>query len=368
MGSRWTLIAMSLGFAVVQLDVSVVNVAVRPIGAELGGGISALQWIVSAYTIAFAAFILSAGALGDRIGARRLFVSGFALFTAASAACGLAPGIRVLIGARALQGLGAAVLVPCSLILLNHAYEDASHAIGLWAAGGAAALSGGPLVGGALIAALGWRAIFFINVPIGLLGIYLTVRYASETPRAHGRGLDLPGQVAAVLALALLAGAIIQDPVFYPFAALALAAFLLTELRTRRPMLPLGLFRRRSFSLAAAIGLTLNIAFYGLIVVLSLLFQRVQHRSALDTGLAFAPMPGIVMATNVAAGRLARRFGARRVMLFGAVLAAGACAGLLGVDASTSYSAMVAQLIALGGAIGLIVPLMTSALLGSVDR
>jgi DHA2 family methylenomycin A resistance protein-like MFS transporter len=367
-GSRWTLIAMSLGFAVVQLDVSVVNVAVRPIGAELGGGISALQWIVSAYTIAFAAFILSAGALGDRIGAKRLFVAGFALFTMASAACGLAPDIRVLIGARALQGLGAAVLVPCSLILLNHAYEDASHAIGLWAAGGAAALSGGPLVGGALIAALGWRAIFFINVPIGLLGIYLTGRYASETPRAHGRGLDLPGQVAAVLALALLAGAIIQDPVFYPFAALALAAFLLTELRTRRPMLPLGLFRRRSFSLAAAIGLSLNVAFYGLIFVLSLFFQRVQHRSALETGLAFAPMTGIVMATNVAAGRLARRFGARRVMLFGAVLAAGACAGLLGVDASTSYSAMVAQLIALGGAIGLIVPLMTSALLGSVDR
>ena len=113
---------MSLGFAVVQLDVSVVNVAVRPIGAELGGGISALQWIVGAYTIAFAAFILSAGALGDRIGARRVFVAGFVLFTAASAACGLAPSIGALIAARAVQGVGAAVLVPCSLILLSHAF------------------------------------------------------------------------------------------------------------------------------------------------------------------------------------------------------------------------------------------------------
>src|SRR6201991_4482510 len=116
--SRWTLVAMSLGFAVVQLDVSVLNVAIRPIGTDLGGGLSALQWIVSAYTITFAAFILSAGALGDRIGARRVFVAGFAVFTAASAACGLAPDIGALIAARAIQGVGAAVLVPCSLILL----------------------------------------------------------------------------------------------------------------------------------------------------------------------------------------------------------------------------------------------------------
>jgi len=165
-GSRFTLVAMSLGFAVVQLDVSVVNVAIRPIGDALGGGVAALQWIVNAYTIAFAAFILSAGALGDRVGARRVFVAGFALFTAASAACGLAPGLGVLVGARGVQGLGAAILVPCSLILLSHAFPapaDRSRAVGLWAAGASVALSSGPLVGGALIAALGWRAIFFIN-------------------------------------------------------------------------------------------------------------------------------------------------------------------------------------------------------------
>src|SRR5689334_9824104 len=132
---RLTLLAMSLGFAVVQLDVSVVNVAVRPIGEALGGGVADLQWIVSAYTITFAAFILSAGALGDRIGARRVFIAGFALFTAASAACGLAPGLGVLVGARAVQGVGAAVLVPCSLILLNHAYPAPAaraRAVGLW--------------------------------------------------------------------------------------------------------------------------------------------------------------------------------------------------------------------------------------------
>src|SRR2546421_968275 len=166
---RMTLIATSLGFAVVQLDVSVVNVAVKSIGADLGGGISALQWVVSAYTVAFAAFILTAGALGDRIGARRVFVGGFGLFTVASVICGLAPSLGVLVGARAVQGIGAAILVPASLSLLNHTYPEAAargRAVGLYLAGASLALSGGPLLGGVLIATLGWRAIFFINVPV----------------------------------------------------------------------------------------------------------------------------------------------------------------------------------------------------------
>jgi DHA2 family methylenomycin A resistance protein-like MFS transporter len=368
--SRWTLVAMSLGFAVVQLDVSVVNVAIRPIGTDLSGGLADLQWIVSAYTIAFAAFILSAGALGDRVGARRVFIGGFALFVGASAACGLAPGIGALVAARAVQGVGAAVLVPCSLILLSHAFVDAderSRAVGIWAAGAAAALSGGPLVGGVLIAAFGWRAIFFINVPIGLFGIWLTLRYARETPRGAG-GLDLGGQVLAVVGLASLAAGIISARVWLVVAVVALAGFVVVEARVARPMLPLRLFRVRAFSAPAAIGLVLNIAFYGLIFVLSLFFQRDQGRSALETGLAFAPMTGIVMATNVGAGRLARRFGARPVMVGAAVLAAAACAVLLAVGPQTSYGAMVVPLVVLGGAVGLIVPLMTSGLLGSVDR
>src|SRR3954462_3449430 len=150
-GTRLTLLAMSLGFAVVHLDVSVVNVAVRPIGDALGGDVAVLQWIVRAHTVGFAAFILSAGALGDRIGARPVFVAGFALFTAASAACGLAPGVGVLIAARAVQGLGAAVLAPCSLTPPTHAFPEPAErgrAVGFWAAGASVALSGGPLVGG----------------------------------------------------------------------------------------------------------------------------------------------------------------------------------------------------------------------------
>ena len=212
-GRGLALLATSLGFGVVQLDVSVVNVAIQPIGADLGAGVAGLQWVVNAYTVAFAALILSAGALGDRVGARRVFMSGFGLFTAASVACGLAPSLPALVAARAVQGAGAAVLVPCSLSLLTHAYPDPAgraRAVGLWAAGAAAALSAGPLVGGLLTAALGWRSIFFVNVPIGLAGILLTRRYAMETTRSPDRGLDLPGQAAAVVALVALAGAVVE--------------------------------------------------------------------------------------------------------------------------------------------------------------
>ena len=245
------------------------------------------------------------------------------------------PASALLVAARAVQGLGAAILVPCSLILLSHAFPapaDRSRAVGLWAAGASVALSGGPLVGGALIAALGWRAIFFINVPIGILGIWLTLRFARETPRAPDRGVDVPGQSAAVLALATLAAATIAGGqggwgrpgviAGYAVAAVAFAAFLLWEARSARPMLPLGLFRDRTFSAAAAIGLLLNIAFYGLIFVLSLFFQRDQGRSALATGLAFAPMTrrrdgderrgGPARAARRAAARDPRRRRARR--------------------------------------------------------
>jgi DHA2 family methylenomycin A resistance protein-like MFS transporter len=185
-----TLAAMSLGYGVVQLDVTIVNTALNSIGTSLGGGVSELQWVVSTYTIAFAAFILTAGALGDRIGAKRVFMAGFAIFTAASVACAFAPTAIVLIAARGVQGLGAAILVPNSLALLSHAYPDEKRrgrAVGIWAAGASLALTAGPLVGGGLIALVGWRSIFLVNLPIGLAGLWLTWAYASETTRSSQR-------------------------------------------------------------------------------------------------------------------------------------------------------------------------------------
>ncbi len=376
-----TLAATSLGFAVVQLDVSVVNVAIRPIGAALDGDVSALQWVVNAYTVAFAALILSAGALGDRIGAKRVFIAGFSVFTAASAICGLAPTLGVLIGARALQGVGAALLVPCSLTLLSHTFPEPaerSRAIGRWAVGASAALSAGPLVGGVLTATLGWRAIFFINAPIGLIGILLTARFAQETSRSPDRGIDLWGQLTAIVCLTLLAAATIRGgtegfgsaAVLAGYAASAVAgvAFLAVEARRARPMLPLRLFRSEAFSTNTAIGLLINVAFYGLIFVFSLFFQRAQHFSALQAGLAFAPMTVAIMAANAVAGRLDQRLGARVVIAGGALLMAGGAVALEGIGPHTAFPALVAQLTAIGFGLGLIVPVMTAMLLGSVDR
>jgi MFS transporter, DHA2 family, methylenomycin A resistance protein len=166
---RLLLTATSLGFVVVQLDVTIVNVALQQIGASFGGSVAGLQWVVNAYTLVFAALILTAGAFGDRFGARRVFIAGFALFTVASLGCGLAPTLAILIAARAIQGIGAAILVPCSLAVLNHAFNEdreRAKAVSIWAAGASVALSAGPVVGGLIIAGIGWRSIFFINVPI----------------------------------------------------------------------------------------------------------------------------------------------------------------------------------------------------------
>ena len=377
---RWALVATALGFGVVQLDVTVVNVAMEPIGTALGGGTTALQWIVNAYTLGLASLILSAGALGDRIGAKRVFIAGFAMFTLASAACGLAPNLATLITARAVQGVGAAVLIPCSLTLLSHAYPDAAdraRAVGIWAACASVALSAGPLVGGLLIDVLGWRAIFFINLPLGLLGILLTLRYAAETPRTP-RAIDLPGQVLAVSALCTLSAATITGgrsgfgaPLVltgYGVAVAALAAFLWVEVHHREPMLPLSLFRSRTFATTSAIGLVINVAFYGLIFVLSLYFQLARGWSVPATGAAFLPTTVAVLAGNLAAGRLIGAVGLRRTLAGSAVIVAAGLAGLLvTTGGSTLFAELVVPLVLLGLGLGTLVPAITSALLGSVE-
>jgi len=376
-----TLVAMSLGYGVVQLDVTIVNTALSSIGRALGGGVAELQWVVSAYTIAFAALIPSAGALGDRLGAKRVFAWGFVLFTAASLACALAPSAALLIAARAVQGVGAAVLVPNSLALLNHAYPDETargRAVGIWAAGASLALTAGPLAGGGLIALTGWRSIFLVNLPIGLAGLWLTWRHAEETTRAPSHKLDLPGQAAAIGALGLTAGALIEGGVIgwgnpwvlggFAAAAVLAVLFVLQERRAPQPMLPLSLFASRRFSLAALVGLLVNIAFYGLIFVLSLYFQQVNGLSPLATGLAFLPMMGVVLPVNLLAPRAAEKFGAPAVIAAGALIAAAGCGALLGLAQGTSYWAIGPQLVAIGGGLGLLVPPLTSTLLGSVDK
>jgi DHA2 family methylenomycin A resistance protein-like MFS transporter len=376
-----TLAAMSLGYGVVQLDVTIVNTALTTIGSGIGADVAALQWVVNAYTIGLAAFILTAGALGDRIGAKRVFIAGFALFTAASLACAMSPNLGMLIAARGVQGVGAAILVPNSLALLNHAYaepDERGRAVGFWAAGASLALTAGPLAGGLLIHWSSWRGIFLVNLPIGLGGLYLTWRYTKETPRKRDRQLDLPGQAAAMFTLGLLAASIIEGgkvgwrssivETGAVLVALSGAAFILRERRCEQPMLPLELFLKRPFWLSTVVGLLVNIAFYGLIFVLSLYFQKQHGFSPLQTGLAFVPMMAVVLPFNILGPRMSERFGAPAVIALGAAIAAAGAAALFVVGKQTPYASLFAQLLALGGGLGLLVPPLTSMLLGSVDK
>ena len=379
--SSLTLAAMSLGYGVVQLDVTIVNTALDNIGSSLGGGVSELQWVVTSYTTAFAAFILTAGALGDRIGAKRIFMAGFAIFTAASLACALAPNAASLIAARSVQGLGAAILVPNSLALLSHAYVDEKargRAVGIWAAGASLALTAGPLVGGGLIALVGWRSIFLVNLPVGLTGLWLAWRYASETTRSPQREIDLPGQIAAIAALGCLAGAIIEGGTLGWSDRLVIAGFVASlvlavlfvwrERRAAQPMLPLSLFKHRLFALTSLVGLLANVAIYGLIFVFSLYFQRINGLSPFATGLAFVPMLGAVLPVNLISPRVAERIGAPATIAAGAALSVLGCLAMLGIAPGTSYWTICAPLIAISTGLGLLVPPLTSTLLGSVEK
>jgi DHA2 family methylenomycin A resistance protein-like MFS transporter len=374
-----TLIASSLGFAVIQLDVTVVNVALKPIATAFGGGVTSLQWVVSAYTLVFAAFMLTAGSTGDRFGPRRVVCIGFMVFLTASAGCGLATGTAMLIAARAAQGIGAALLGSCSLALLSQTLTDPARrarALGLWAAGGSVALSGGPVIGGVLIATLGWRSIFFINVPISLFGLWLTWRYAPRTPGAARRRVHLGSAAMAVTALAAFAAAVIEAGSYgfdsplvlggLVLALLAVATFVRLQTRAAEPMLPLALFRDRRFTVPVTIGASVNVCYYGLIFLFTLLFQTRLGMSPLRAGLAFLPMTAAILAANLLSSRFTALGPGRTILLGLAAMLAG-CVALLPVGDHTAYPALIAQQVLLGGGLGLLVPPLTGLLLSSAE-
>ncbi len=207
------LVAICFGFFMVILDTSVVNVALPAIQRDLHGSLSGLQWVVNSYTLVFASLLLSAGTLGDRLGHKCAFLLGYVLFTGASLLCSLAPSLPVLITARVLQGVGPALLVPGSLSLLTHGFQDTfkrARAVGIWAGSSGVGLAGGPVVGGLLVETLGWRSIFLLNVPCGLLALAFTLRFVNETPHATKLKHDLWGQACVIIALATLTYALIE--------------------------------------------------------------------------------------------------------------------------------------------------------------
>lgn len=380
--SRGTLAAAAIGFVVVLLDVSVVNVALDALRQGFDTDIAGLQWVVNAYTLVFAALLLSAGALGDRLGAKRVFMLGFALFTLASAGCGLAPSLAALILARIAQGLGAAMLVPNSLSMLQQAFPDPaqrSRAVGWWGAAGGIALAAGPVLGGVLVSHAGWRSIFLVNLPIGLLGLYLSWRHAESGQHSSAspkRGLDLPGQATACLALAALTYALSaagslgwEHPRVYGSLLLSLASaagFIAIESRSAAPMLPLTLFRLQRFTLASVCGAIINFAYYGLIFVFSLFFQLEQHLSPLQTGLAFLPMTAVLMAVSIFVGRLNGRMGPRGLLLFGMSWAALGYALLWPVSIEGAYGWLIAPMLIASSGIATMVPTLTNLTLSSV--
>ena len=381
-GTGWTQAAASLGFALVQIDVSVVNVALPRLGSDLGAGISGLQWIVDSYALVFSVMLLVGGYLGDRYGARRMYLSGVALFALASALCGFAPGVVALVAARVLQGVGAAVMLPCSLSLVNHATQHDSSlrlkAVGLWTASGSIGLAAGPVLGGLLLAGGSWRLIFLVNLPICLAAALFALR-APETPREEeGQGLDPWGQILAILTLCGLVGAVIEahplgfgHPVVLGLLALAAVAgplFVWVEGRVAAPVLPLSLFRSATFSTAVAYGMAANITFYGMVFVLSLYFQRVRGYSGPVTGFAYLPLTATFIAVNLVNARMVARFGVRACMVGGFLVDALGFALLLTLDAGSPYWLALPAFVLMPAGMGTGVPAMIGAVLASVDR
>jgi DHA2 family methylenomycin A resistance protein-like MFS transporter len=377
----WITAAASFGFFVTQLDVTIVNVALDAIGRAFGASTAQLQWVVDAYVLALAAMMLSAGAIGDRVGPRRAFAAGLMLFGLTSAACGFARDPLALIAARAAQGAAGALLIPPSLALIAHAADgDARRraaAVGWWTAAGGVSIAAGPVLGGLLVEAVGWRWVFLVNLPICVLGVVLTLAVAPPTPAKPRIPLDLPGQAFAVGAVSLLVGGLIEGghrgwtgaPLAALIAGLALAGgFVLFERRTPHPAMPLNVFRKRPAWTALVVGPALNFTYYGLIFVLSLYMLRALHWPPSQAGLAFLPLTATFIVSNLLSGGLVARFGSRTVTAGGALIAACGYALTARLDAGSGLAEMLPGFALIPGGMGLAIPALTSGLLASVDR
>ncbi|HVB44920.1 MAG TPA: MFS transporter [Streptosporangiaceae bacterium] len=338
---RWVVAVTVLGSGIAALDATVVNIALPTIGRDFRTGVAALQWVMNGYTLTLAAFLLIGGSLGDRLGRRRVYSIGIVWFALASAACGFAPTAEFLILTRVFQGVGAALLTPGSLAILESSFvpADRGKAIGAWSGFGGVATAAGPLLGGYLISAASWRWIFFINVPIAAVVVALTVRHVPESRDLTVTGtIDYPGALAAVVFLTGVTFAFIEAPtlgwsspavVMMAVVGVAgLAAFVVREYRTAAPMLPLAIFRERQFAATNAVTFIVYAALTGATFLLPVELQVVAGYSPLASGLALLPLTLIMLTLSARSGRLATRIGPRLQMSAGPVVV-GAGLGLL---------------------------------------
>jgi MFS transporter, DHA2 family, methylenomycin A resistance protein len=374
------LAATSISYTIVLLDASIVNVALEQISSTLNSDVSGLQWIVNAYTLTFASFLMTGGTLGDRAGARNIYLAGLVVFTLASALCGFAPDLMTLALARALQGVGSAMLVPCSLSLINQAYPDPARrasAIGVWMGCGGIAMASGPLLGGVLIHWFGWRSIFFVNLPLGLIGIGLTWSVARDKA-IRSRHFDFSGQITAIIALGSLIAVLIEGatlgwnavPIIAGIAICCVATFLFIRIETRQPhpMLPLSFFGNSLFAGSAFASLASAFVFYGVLFTFSIYYQKALGYSPLQAGLAFLPMTIMVAAGGLVSSRLVRIFGSRWSMCMAFGLYAIGASSLLLLQPGSPYMAAVLPMLAIGLAAGFVSPAATSPAMGTVEK
>ncbi|SFI25650.1 MFS transporter, DHA2 family, methylenomycin A resistance protein [Streptosporangium canum] len=375
-GRARALAGISLGYFMVLLDMTVLSVAEPDLASSLGASMAGLQWATTGYTVAFAALLLSAGAAADRFGAERLFRAGIAVFTLASALSALAPGLWALVLLRAISGVAAAACVPASMAMIAQLYPEPAaraRAVSVWAAISGAAVAAGPIAGGALVGAAGWRSVFLVNVPIGLVVLALTLGRAVACPRGDRR-IDWPAQLAAAAVLALFTDALIsagsQAWVHAAWSSVGLgvsaSAFWGLERRSQAPVLNRALLRsgRVRAGLLAAAGV--NFALTGSLFVLPLLLQQERHLDPLQTGLAFLPLTVPFAANPPFTGKIVARVGPRRPILAGlALLAAGGAVLAGAVFAGGSYPWLAVGLLMTGFGVSYALPALVAAMVSA---
>ena len=374
----WALALTSVAFFMTALDALVVITALPAVHASLGGSVSTLEWTVNAYTLTLAAGIITAAALGDRLGRKRIYVVGLLLFTAASAACALAPNTGLLIGARVIQGLGAALITPLSLTILASELpvQRRGAIVGIWGAIGGLAIAGGPLVGGAVVQGLDWHWIFWLNVPIGLGAAVLTMSRLPES-RGPAASLDLPGVALATVGAVALAWSLVRTAdvgwgspqviAALILAAVLIAAFVAWERRASEPMLPLRLLRNPAFAAANATGFLMFASITSAAFLMAQYFQLGLGYSPMSTGVRFLPWTLTPLLIAPSAGALADKIGSRPLMLLGlAMQGAGLVWIALAATSTAGYGWFVPPLIIAGVGISMAMPTVPTAALSAV--
>jgi EmrB/QacA subfamily drug resistance transporter len=383
---RWVLLATVLGSSMAMLDATVVNVALPTIGRQLNASLGELQWTVTAYTLTLAALILLGGSLGDRLGRRRVFLVGVLWFALASALCGLAPTIGVLIGARVLQGVGGALLTPGSLAIIQATFasDERPRAVGAWSGLGGVAAAVGPIIGGWLVQTVGWRWVFLLNLPLAAAVVVVTVRHVPETRDTSVRGgFDVAGAVLAALALAGITYALIEAPekatkvgvaVAVLLGVAAGAAFVLVERRRTRapdkitPMLPLDVFASRQFTVINILTFLVYGAFGGLLFLLVLQLQVVSGFSPLGAGAALLPVTLLMLTLSARSGALAQRIGPRWLLTCGLILLSIGMALMMRIGPHASYvSDVLPAVVIFGFGLSMTVAPLTATVLASAD-